>query len=180
MSYSLSKLLSAIAAAAILSVSAGARAASPATSGERGTWQRHEVKFVYMGFTSIYSCDGLAAKLKLLLKLSGARSDAKVIEGACAAPFGRPDRFASAQLEFYTLAPSEEGDAVPALWRKVRLMSGRPTDIQEGDCELVEQFRDLVLKPAFSTRGMVDQVRCVPHQSNSQIQLEFEVLDASK
>ena len=31
-----------------------------------------------MGFTSTYSCDGLASKLKLLLIASGARPDAKV------------------------------------------------------------------------------------------------------
>lgn len=35
-------------------------------------WQRHEVDFTYMGFTSLYSCDGLEDKLERLLKAAGA------------------------------------------------------------------------------------------------------------
>ena len=44
---------------------------------ERGVWQKHEYSFAYMGFTSTYSCDGLADKIKLLLITAGARQDAK-------------------------------------------------------------------------------------------------------
>ncbi len=40
-------------------------------------WQKHEYTFAYLGFTSTYSCDGLADKLKILLIASGARKDSK-------------------------------------------------------------------------------------------------------
>jgi len=73
---------------------------------EPGVWQKHEYSFAYMGFTSTYSCDGLADKLKLLLVAAGARQDAKSQPGACASGFGRPDKFARADLTFYTLTPS--------------------------------------------------------------------------
>src|SRR3979490_174249 len=73
---------------------------------ERGVWQKHEYSFVFMGFTSTYSCDGLADKIKVLLIDAGARHDAKSFPGACANGFGRPDKFARASLTFYTLAPS--------------------------------------------------------------------------
>src|SRR6202795_3344304 len=72
---------------------------------EPGVWQKHEYSFVFMGFTTTYSCDGLADKIKLLLIAAGARHDAKSWPGACANGFGRPDKFARADLTFYTLAP---------------------------------------------------------------------------
>jgi hypothetical protein len=41
-----------------------------------------------MGFTSTYSCDGLADKIKVLLIAAGARRDSKSRPGACASGFG--------------------------------------------------------------------------------------------
>jgi hypothetical protein len=49
-----------------------AAAASPPSP---GIWQSHKFSFQYMGFTSTYSCDGLADKLRVLLLAAGARSD---------------------------------------------------------------------------------------------------------
>lgn len=181
-------------AAALLTGAVGAAAADPATTA--GVWQKHEVQFHYQGFTSVYSCDGLASKLKALLLAAGARADARSVPGACSSLSGRPDRFASARLEFHTLAPPPAGDAgdaqprsaqagpgqeiVPGQWRKVALADGRPLSLGlgGGDCELLEQFRDAVLAKAFTTRNRVDHLRCVPHQVNSGFSLEFETLAA--
>src|SRR6266702_890779 len=80
--------------------------ANESSARERGVWQKHEYSFVFMGFTSTYSCDGLADKIKLLLISAGARHDAKSQPGTCASGNGRPDKFARANLTFYTLAPS--------------------------------------------------------------------------
>lgn len=159
--------------------SALAVAAEP-SAGEQGVWQRHELRFQYHGFTTIYSCDGLVAKLELLLKAAGARSDAKVRAGSCTEIGGHPDRFASAQLVYHTLVPAASGDAgaVPTQWRKLRLANNRPLELATGDCELVEQFRDEVLRKTFATRNLVDRVSCVPHQSAAPFSLEGEVLSA--
>lgn len=157
---------------------------APSTSAHiPASWQKHQVSFQYMGFTTTYSCDGLADKLKILLIAAGARADAKAQPGACAAPFGRPDKFARADLTFYTLAPLAQGAAatdkpVDAQWRAVTFGARSPRNLAIGDCEAVEQFRRDVL-PMFTTRNLVDNTACIPHQeSGSLIDLRFEVLAA--
>ena len=166
-------------ACAALVVAGPSLADKPAASTEAGVWQKHEYSFEFMGFTSTYSCDGLADQLQRLLLLAGARADAKARPGACASPYGRPDRFARATLVFYTLVPSAAGakDGEPGVgqWRPVALSNRNPVELQSGDCELVEQFRDSVLKKMFTIRNVVDRTTCVPHQeSGSDIGLRFE------
>lgn len=156
---------------------AGSALADPPAT-QDGVWQKHEYDFHYMGFTTTYSCDGLAGKLKRLLVLSGARADAKAMEGPCSRPTG-PDKFASARIVFYTLVPAgtagASGEPGQGAWRPVSLAALRPVDLQRGDCELVEQFRDTVLKKMFSIRDLRDNTRCIPHQeSGTIIALQFE------
>jgi hypothetical protein len=181
------------AALSVLAISRAAAGESPAPppvaagASTAGVWQKHEYNFAYMGFTSTYSCDGLADKIKLLLLAAGARKDAKSEPGACASGFGRPDKFARASLTFYTLVPGAAENpgtpgtpgtpgspAVAGSWRAVSVTDRSPRDIRVGDCELVEQFRNSVL-PMFTARNIVDHTTCVPHQeSGSSIDLQFE------
>lgn len=186
--------------AAVLAASAAAGAAtaaadpaetpgSTAIPAASGTWREHQYTFQFMGFTSTYSCDGLADKLAVLLRAAGARGDLKSRPGVCASGFGRPDKFAQAFLTFHTLTPDAHDASasasagvasVPGAWRAVALASRSPREIAVGDCELVEQFRTSVL-PMFSTRGIDDHTTCVPHQeSGSVINLKFEVFAAVK
>ena len=46
-----------------------------AAAPEQGVWQKHEYSFQYFGFTTTYSCDGLASKLRVLLIAAGARAE---------------------------------------------------------------------------------------------------------
>jgi hypothetical protein len=170
--------------------------AAPASSA--GTWQPHKYSFLFMGFTSTYSCDGLADKLKKLLLAAGA-ADVKAEPGACASGFGRPDKFARADLKFSTLAPldgtasagaASAGTAasgapspgarpVSGAWRSVTFARNSPRDLQLGDCELIEQFKQQVL-PMFTTRNVVSDTTCVPHQeSGSNIALTFDSFAAA-
>jgi hypothetical protein len=153
---------------------------SPAASisSAAGSWERHEYSFAFMGFTSTYSCDGLADKLKLLLITAGARPDASVRPGACASGFGRPDKFARANLVFYTLTPAAgtapDAPPVDGAWRSVVLAPRSPRTLELGDCELIEQFKNNVL-PMFSTRNIENHTTCIPHQlSGSVIDLKFD------
>jgi hypothetical protein len=145
-------------------------------------WQKHEIEFTYMGFTTRYSCDGLRHKMKLLLRASGARPDFKVTTRGCTEPPGRVDPFPRVRLVFYTPSlPGPEavdvGDPALARWRPVSLMRNQPRDLELGDCELVEQFRDRVL-PAFTTRNLASDIHCIPHQlSGTNFRLSFEVLE---
>ncbi|HME38507.1 MAG TPA: hypothetical protein VKG63_06050 [Steroidobacteraceae bacterium] len=152
---------------------------------DRGVWQKHEYSFVFMGFTTTYSCDGLADKIKVLLIAAGARGDAKSQPGACASGFGRPDKFARADLTFYTLAPvaadtPADSKRVDAVWRPVSFSRRSPRELGIGDCELIEQFRNNLL-PMFNARNVDNHTTCVPHQeSGSVINLRFESLAAAR
>jgi hypothetical protein len=175
-----------VAAALACSLCGIAFAASPARAesvAQPGAWQKHEYVFVFMGFTSTYSCDGLADQLHRLLLAAGARPDAHATPGACTAPFGKPDKFARADLSFYTLAPTAAAttgkEAGAGTWRAVRLAANSPHELGAGDCELVEQFREQVL-PLFTTRNLDNHTTCVPHQlSGTTIDLKFEVFAAA-
>jgi hypothetical protein len=176
--------LAAILAGALgaLVLSTASLADDSAAGGGPGTWQSHKYTFQFMGFTSTYSCDGLADKLRIVLLAAGARSDVKSVPGACASGFGRPDRFARADLTFYTLAPADSGAAtgggVPGVWRPVAFATRQPRELGLGDCELMEQFRQQVL-PMFTTRNVVSNTTCVPHQeSGSNIDLKFDAFTA--
>jgi len=149
-----------------------------------GVWQKHEYELHYMGFTSTYSCDGLEGQLRLLLKAAGARDDVRVSSGACNGPDGHPTKFATANMTFYTLVPASSGaptDAAttPAMWRTVKLANHSPSQLESGDCELVEQFRDQIL-PMFTTRNIVDHMGCVPYDQHvGQLNLSFDVLTSA-
>jgi hypothetical protein len=163
---------------AMMAFAAELSAADP----EQGVWQKHEYSFQFLGFTSTYSCEGLAGKLKVLLLAAGARADAKSTSSACTRGYGSPDKFARANLTFYTLAPVGNGDnagpPVIGVWRSVILADRSPRELALGDCELVEQFRDKVL-PMFATRNIDNRMTCVPNQlSGSLINLKFEVFTA--
>ena len=173
----------------ILSValfSSAALADDPAPTSNRGpgSWEKHQYSFVFMGFTTTYSCDGLADKLKVLLLAAGARADSKSRAGVCAAGYGRPDKFARSDLTFYTLKPLGSDAAakekpVAGIWRPVILARRSPRELAIGDCELVEQFRNSVL-PMFTTRNVQENTTCIPHQeSGSVIDLKFESFAAA-
>src|ERR1700722_18007845 len=115
----------------LLAVSSTAGADQPSGG---GTWQKHEYSFVFMGFTSTYSCDGLADKLKRLLLAAGARADAKALPGACASEFGHVEKLAQADLTFFTLVPDEggkstDGPRADGAWRTVVLAVRSPHEL---------------------------------------------------
>ncbi len=162
-----------------------------------GRWHEHQLSFTYSGFTTKYSCDGLADKLRMVLRTLGARPDLKVATYGCAALYGGPTEFPRVKLHFATLeplpAPSEtssslptaaaaangaavvSADAVAGVWRQVRFDRDRPRAFEAGDCELLEQFRDRVL-PLFTIRALSDHTRCLPYQlSGTSLSLSFEV-----
>src|SRR5262249_51300455 len=96
------------------------------------------------------------------------------------------DKFARANLTFYTLAPADSakgsGDATQGAsgtWRSVSLSDHKPITLRIGDCELVEQFSHNVL-PMFTTQNVVNRTTCVPHQdSGSLIDLRFDAFAAT-
>ena len=58
---------------ALLLAAAVARAEDAPDAAVQAAWVPHEFKFLYMGFTSKYSCDGLSDQVRKLLLRMGAR-----------------------------------------------------------------------------------------------------------
>lgn len=164
------------------------------TGSVSAAWTAKEMRFVYLGFTSKFSCDGLADRMRKVLLLLGARKDLQVTPSGCSSPFGRPDPFPGVAIKMNVLEASDQahgdkganatnaGNAsaapVPAHWKMVDVNAALAKDPlwQAGQCELLEQIKQSVL-PKFSTRNVSYRSTCVPNQlSVGATQLRAEVL----
>ncbi|MBS0387128.1 MAG: hypothetical protein JSR15_01510 [Proteobacteria bacterium] len=170
-------------AAMVASAASATPAAAPAPTASAATtlaqWHDQKLKFDYTGFTALYTCDGLEGKVRQILLSFGARSDLKVHATGCDYGSSRPSKFAWVTAEFSALAPAPDpapADAVKAHWVKVQLAPNRPSFMGDGECELVEQIRDLLQK-GFALRKTEYRTRCVPHQvSMADYSVSTEVL----
>ncbi len=144
-------------------------------------WILHEVDFMYMGFTTRYTCNGLKSKVKLLLKHMGAREDFSIRERGCEIGYQKVADSPRLKISFYAPAIPEPGakdpgEPVLGVWKPVVIKKNSPKGLDMGDCELVEIFRDRVI-PKFLTRSVAGDVNCIPHQLvGNRIDLRFEVL----
>jgi hypothetical protein len=150
-----------------LACSAAESIAGAATNIVDGAWQHHKVKFDYVGFTSSYNCEGLESHVRQILLSVGARNDASVAVTGCIGPY-TPTHSAFVTADFYTVeagAGAAGGDAVKAHWAPLEITPRRPDFMGDGDCELVQGMKDVILKN-FSLRHVEYRTDCVPHQIN--------------
>lgn len=174
----------------VLALSLGANATALADAAPvKAVWQVKEIYFPYFGLTTRYSCDGLRDKVQAILKQLGARADALVSVGGCESigPANSPsvriivanpmpasdvaDRGADpkrAQLlaklrKGKTIATEEPFDAVPT--RVSLFAKDHANDSAAGDCELLEQMRDRVIKP-LGGNVVKNDLRCTPYQGS--------------
>jgi hypothetical protein len=156
---------------------------APAAAGESqpAVWTDKELTFVYQGFTTRYSCDGLRDKVRgVLLDLGAQKKDLKVQELGCSSPTGRPDPFPGVRVKMRVLRPAsgtaDDQTPVPAHWKPVDLKLRDSFTTDSGECELVEQIRHMIV-PLFSTRNVDLKTTCIPHQATaSRPSLKLEVL----
>jgi hypothetical protein len=160
-----------------MAATAVATAAEPAAAPAQ--WHRQTLKFDYSGFTTLYTCDGLEGKVRDILLTFGARKDVKVRATGCNEGSSRPSRFAWVTAEFSALAPAADpaaADVVKGGWTRVQLAPNRPSYMGAGECELVEQIRDLLHK-GFALRNTEYRTSCTPHQvSMADYSVSTEVL----
>jgi hypothetical protein len=165
--------------------SAGSAAGQPdPQSTAAAVWTPKEVNFVYMGFTTYYSCDGLRDAIQdMLLRLGARKDDLKVTELPCSGDPTRPNPFPGVRIKMSVLtpapsAPSSGTETVQAQWKTVKLPYRETLLNAAGQCELLEQFKQKIL-PAFTTRNVDLQATCVPHQLEPLgTRLQAEVLIA--
>ncbi|HEY3785195.1 MAG TPA: hypothetical protein VGL55_07950 [Steroidobacteraceae bacterium] len=174
-----------VAVASLLSGVCLAAEGTPADeSGQQAVWTQKELSFVFQGFTTRYSCDGLKDKMtSALLQLGANKKDLQVHETGCVRGFGRPDFFPGVRVKMTVLQPAASSTdssqaPVAAHWKPIavnlRDVNSYPND--SGECELYEQIRDKVL-PLFTTRNVNLSGTCVPHQESAAgPSLKLEVL----
>ena len=158
-------LAGALATLAFICGTGGPAVAAPPT-GEviTGAWQHHHASFSYYGITSLYSCDALESNVRSLLEYLGARKGATVSANGCSRGPSVPTRNALIEVDFYALAPATDSqDAVQAQWAPAVVNSTHPYFMGRGDCELIEQMKDLITKN-FSLRDLNYRTDCTPHE----------------
>jgi hypothetical protein len=171
----------------VLGAPAWAAENAPAPAGEpqSAVWTEKELTFVYQGFTTRYSCDGLRDKVRsVLLDLGAEKKGLKVMELGCSSPSGRPDPFPGVRVKMRVLQPADSPEAakaadptpVAAHWKPVDLKLRDNFTTDSGECELVEQIRQKIV-PSFAARNVDLQTTCIPHQATATRPiLKMEVL----
>jgi hypothetical protein len=151
-------------------------------------WTPKEVQFVYMGFTTHYTCDGLRDTVReMLLQLGARKDDLKVYETPCSGNPDRPNPFPGVKIKMSVLQPAPDNpgpdtQVVQAYWKPVKLPYRQSGINAAGQCELIEQFNQKVL-PLFTTRNVDVKTACVPHQLEplgTRLQAEVLVTDQKK
>jgi hypothetical protein len=165
---------------AVAGVLLGALPAFAAPPGAADTvWASRQVTFVYQGFTTQYSCDGLRDTIRgMLSKLGAGRLTVRPY--GCTRMVG-VEPFPGVRVTMQVLVPASSQHAenaasvVPAHWRTVVLMPDNAGPREQGNCELIEQFKETFL-PLFTTRHIHYQSNCIPHQLTLGTHLSAEVL----
>ena len=146
------------------------------------TWQHHKVSFNYVGFTTLYTCDGLEDQVSQILLHLGARKDVHVTATGCPGPFNEPSHDAFVDADFYTLAPAADtagAAAVKARWTTLQLTARNPSFMGDGDCELVREMKDLITGN-FSLRNLEYRADCFPHDITlDEFSVKVQALRAS-
>jgi hypothetical protein len=152
-------------------------------------WVEHYVQFDYLGLTTYYTCNSLRDKLIELLRVVGARRDLTVRTSGCSLGNGTVSPIIHARMEFRSLVPAPPEPSAPDLpalpipshWTKVMITERKPRGIALGDCELVEQFRDRVLKTLEVRNAEID-LACIPHDmpAYNRMTLSFEALTTTR
>jgi hypothetical protein len=157
-------------------------ASTPAAESQQAVWTEKELTFIYQGFTTRYSCDGLRDKVRgVLLDLGAEKKGLKVLQLGCSSPSGRPDPFPGVRVKMSVLQPAsgtadDKQTPVPAHWKPVDLKLRDSFTTDSGECELVEQIRHKIV-PLFATRNVDLKTTCIPHQASAaRPTLRLEVL----
>ena len=174
-----SRMAAAAAAATLLAAAPALAAAQDSVS---AVWVPKHVQFFYQGFTTHFSCDGLRDEIRGMLEKLGAK-DLDVQEIGCIRMTG-PTTFPGVNVRMRVLVPASSAAAsnaetaspgVQAHWKNVVLLASNADPQDQGDCELIEQFKETFL-PLFSTRKVEYGSNCVPHELTLGSHLSAEVL----
>lgn len=174
-----SKALFLVVLIVVASAALGSPPAQAAPDSVQAVWVHRHVNFLYRGFTTRYSCDGLRDRIRYMLSKLGAR-DLEIREQGCTRLVG-PATFPGVRVSMRVLVPASSergknaGPVVVAHWQDVVLMAKNSGPKEQSNCELIEQFKESFL-PLFATRNIRYRSTCVPNQTTLGTHLSAEVL----
>jgi hypothetical protein len=127
---------------------------------ESAVWVPKQLNFVYRGFTTKYSCDGLQEKMRRILLRLGARDDLEVTRYGCLS-VNSPETTPGVRIVMHVLQPASgtAAQTVAAQWKTVDLLADRDPFKASLDCELIAQLKREVL-PLFATRQVDYSAAC--------------------
>jgi hypothetical protein len=173
-------------AAGVACIGGGATAANAADQrvavaddAATGSWQSHRYQFQYLSYNTTYSCVGLADKLRLLLRTTGARDVQSY--PVCLGHPGVPERVPEANLSFQSLVPasaggnasSSVGTTASGVWRHVTWSPGTPRTLGPGDCSLIQELLEKVL-PLLATRNLQTKFDCAELHDYGSFSVSFD------
>lgn len=194
--------LIAIAWAAVLLLPGGVAHAEsqPDAAVVEAVWKPQRINFVYRGYSTLYTCSGLQAKLEKILTTVGARGGVDLRAYSCddALSIARfeialtsPVEATAENVEELTtydardaliarvrgerLASAEDLQRFPAVWKTISFARSRELRLEPGDCELVLQLRRHIL-PRMSVQIVSDRVRCSEFGNIGRPQLTVSAL----
>ena len=145
-------------------------------------WTPKDLRFVYQGFTTRFSCEGLRDKVRdIVLALGARKQDMQVHESGCAGRIGAPDPFPAVSIKINVLQPlakaaaSQAEPPVAAHWQSIDILAHQRGLDAAGQCELFEQVKQQIL-PLFTVRNLQYASTCVPHQLTPDQRFKAEVL----
>jgi hypothetical protein len=143
---------------------AGSAPAAADSADVAAAWVPKEVNFVYVGFTTKYTCDGLQAKMRRILLQLGARDDLKVERYGCMR-VNAPETTPGVRIVMHVLQPASATAAptVAAHWKTVDVLADRNPVDAALDCELIAQLNRDVL-PLFAPRHVDYSAACAANK----------------
>ena len=160
---------------------------------QRALWKTQQIRFVYRGYTTMYACSVLEAKVRQILGALGAQDGTKVDAQHCNVVHAASTaamQTASLQIDVVSAAPATPelkntlasqssrrellsrlgveqatADEFPAEWHGVDVASLRQIRLTAGDCELIRQLRDQVF-PKLAIQVIASDRSCslAPHR----------------
>jgi hypothetical protein len=150
----------------VVSLCIGASAPAAETAADTAAvWVPKEINFVYVGFTTKYTCDGLQAKMRGILLELGARDDLKVMRLGCMRT-NTPETTPGVRIVMHVLQPvsAASGQSVAAHWKSVDVLADRNVVDAALDCELIWQLNRDVL-PLFAARHVDYSSACAANKA---------------
>lgn len=204
-------ILGGIAALSLCLNTLGLNALADEKADEKAVWRVQEIHFQYIGFTTQYSCDALRDRVRTVITQLGVHEASVVNVAACTELSGPAKHPSVRIVMAYPVSATDDNlqaiaqdgkraELIAAMQRKSKkpvTIGTEPFDSERvpvvlsskamspsssaGDCELLEQLRDRVVKP-MGGHIAKDELRCMPYQGtagNSRLTVDMLAMKRS-